>query len=78
VSSLLVAWTGDGSAYQVAQTQPMKLAAVEGLYEGQEAAGLVAFGVLDPAKESHDDGKEPFLFRDEIPSLLSLLAERQT
>ncbi|MEG1403164.1 cytochrome ubiquinol oxidase subunit I [Bacteroides sp.] len=78
VSSLLVAWTGDGSAYQVAQTQPMKLAAVEGLYEGQEAAGLVAFGILDPAKESHDDGKEPFLFRVEIPSLLSLLAERQS
>jgi len=27
VASLLAAWTGDGSGYQIAQTQPMKLAA---------------------------------------------------
>lgn len=77
VSSLLALYTGDGSGYQIAQTQPMKLAAVEGFYEGQEAAGLVAFGVLDPTKERHNDGKDPFLFRIEIPSMLSLLAERQ-
>lgn len=78
LSSLLVAWTGDGSAYQVAQTQPMKLAAFEALYEGQEGAGLVAVGLLDPAKEHYDDAKEPFLFRVEIPAMLSLLAERQS
>lgn len=77
VASLLTLYTGDGSGYQIAQTQPMKLAAVEGFYEGQKAAGLVAFGVLDPAKERHNDGKDPFLFRIEIPSMLSLLAERQ-
>lgn len=77
VSSLLALYTGDGSGYQIAQTQPMKLAAVEGFYEGQEAAGLVAFGVLDPSKERYDDGKDPFLFRFEIPSMLSLLAERR-
>ena len=29
VASLLSLWTGDGSGYQIAQTQPMKLAAVE-------------------------------------------------
>ncbi|MBP6065533.1 cytochrome ubiquinol oxidase subunit I [Bacteroides sp.] len=76
VSSLLVAWTGDGSGYQVAQTQPMKLAAVEGYYEGKESAGLVAFGILNPAKEYYNDGKKPFLVRIEVPSLLSFLAER--
>lgn len=77
VASLLAVWTGDGSGYQVAQTQPMKLAAVEGYYQGQEGAGLVAIGVLNPEKESHDDGKEPFLFRVEIPKMLSFLSERE-
>jgi len=77
VSSLLVAFTGDGSAYHVAQTQPMKLAAIEGLYDGGKNMGLVAVGVLNPEKKTHDDGQAPFLYRMEVPSLLSLLAERQ-
>lgn len=76
VASLLTLWTGDGSGYAIAQTQPMKLAAVEGYYEGQQGAGLVAVGMLNPDKKTHDDGVEPFLFRMEIPSMLSLLAER--
>lgn len=40
VSSLLVMWTGDGSAVQVADKQPMKLAAMEALYDGQTSAPL--------------------------------------
>ena len=75
-ASLLAVWTGDGSGYQIAQTQPMKLAAVEGLYKGGNNVGLVAVGVLNPEKKTHDDGKEPFLFRIEIPNMLSYLAER--
>lgn len=75
-ASLLSVWTGDGSGYHVAQTQPMKLAALEGHYEGKESAGLVAIGMLNPEKESYNDGKEPFLFRIEIPYMLSFLAER--
>ena len=77
VSALLSAWTGDGSGYQVAQTQPMKLAAMEGYYEGRQGAGLVAFGLLNPAKQTPQDGVDPFLFRVEIPKMLSLLAERK-
>ena len=76
VSALLVAATGDGSGYEVAQHQPMKLAAMEGLYEGEEGAGLVAVGVLNPAKQAPDDDTDPFLFRIEIPKMLSLLAQR--
>ena len=76
-AALLSAWTGDGSGYQVAQKQPMKLAAMEGYYEGTEGAGLVAFGILNPEKQTADDGQEPFLFRIEIPKMLSLLAERR-
>ena len=76
VASLLSVWTGDGSGYQIAQTQPMKLAAVEGLYEGGTNVGLVGIGMLNPEKKTYNDGKEPFLFRIEIPSMLSFLAER--
>lgn len=77
-AALLSAWTGDGSGYQVAQKQPMKLAAMEGYYQGREGAGLVAFGILNPEKKTADDGKDAFLFRMEIPNLLSLLAERDS
>lgn len=76
VASLLTAWSGDGSAYLVAQTQPMKLAALEGLYDGQQGAGLVAVGVLSTDKKSYNDNKPAFLFDVKIPKLLSMLAER--
>lgn len=75
-AALMSAWTGDGSGYQVAQKQPMKLAAMEGYYEGQQGAGLVAFGILNPDKQTPADGVEPFLIRIELPKMLSLLAER--
>jgi cytochrome d ubiquinol oxidase subunit I len=76
VASLLTLWTGDGSAYQVAQKQPMKFAAMEGLYEGSNGVGLVGVGMLNPAKESYNDGVNPFLFKIDIPYMLSFLAER--
>jgi cytochrome d ubiquinol oxidase subunit I len=72
LASVSLALTGDGSAKQVAKYQPMKLAAMEGLYEGQSNAGLVAIGVLHP-KEKREAG-EPFLFKMQIPQLLSFLA----
>jgi cytochrome d ubiquinol oxidase subunit I len=74
-ASLFLAFTGDGSAYQVSQKQPMKLAAMEGLYEGRAGAGLVAFGILDPAKTA-GDGKDAFLVKIEFPKLLSFLGYR--
>ena len=77
VSSLMLLYSGDGSAYQVAQHQPMKLAAMEGLYQGQEGAGLVAFSVLDTDKKLFD-GKSGHLFRIEIPKMLSILGYRKT
>ena len=77
VASLLSVWTGDGSGYQIAQTQPMKLAAVEGLYEGGTNVGLVGIGMLNPEKKTYNDGKEPFLFRIEIPSMTPMLMFRE-
>ena len=75
VASILTLGTGDGSAYQVAQRQPMKLAAMEGLYDGETHAELVGIGLLDPSKTQYNDGKDPFLFRIGFPGVLSLLAE---
>ncbi len=75
ITSLFLIWTGDGSAYEVSQKQPMKLAAMEGLYEGQEGAGLIAIGALTPGKEYNDE-KDAYLFKIEIPKLLSLLGYR--
>ncbi len=77
MGSLALLWTGDGSAYQVAQKQPMKLAAMEGLYEGEHGAGLTAVGVLTPGK-TYNDGKDPYMFRIEIPKVLSLLGYRNS
>lgn len=78
VASILLLWTGDGSAYQVADKQPMKLAAMEGLYKGEKGAGLVCVGILNPDRTTYNGPEDPFLFKIEIPQMLSLLAERQT
>lgn len=76
ITFLMLAYTGDGSAYQVAQKQPMKLAAMEGLYKGKEGAGLVMVGMLNPNKSSFNDGVDPYIFKLEVPKLLSLLGYR--
>ncbi len=44
--------TGDGSAKQVARHQPMKLAAMEGLYKGSRGAPLIAVGTPTIRDES--------------------------
>jgi len=75
LGSLFVGFTGDEAAYEVARKQPMKLAAMEGLYEGARGAALVALGVPNPDKRP-GDGREAFLFEVKIPGLLSLLANR--
>lgn len=76
VSSLLIAFTGDGAAYTVAQKQPMKLAVMEGLYDGKNGEGLIAVAIPNPEKKSYDDGVEPYIFKIEIPKALSLLGYR--
>ena len=70
LSSVFVAFTGDSSAYDVAHKQPMKLAAMEGLYDGERNADLYAFGFLNNRKDNENFKG----FR--IPSMLSLLAFR--
>ena len=75
LSSLHIIATGDGSARQVAKIQPMKLAAMEGLYKGHEGVGLVAIGVLSQPEENRgNEGNKDFYLRIEIPKLLSYIA----
>jgi cytochrome bd ubiquinol oxidase subunit I len=74
LASCYVAFTGDESAYEVAQKQPMKLAAIEGLYKGEAPAGIDA-GILNPKKQPGDD-QDPFLVKVKIPYALSILANR--
>ncbi len=70
VSSILVAFpTGHVHAQQVARTQPEKFAAIEGLYETQSGAPLVAFGLV---KTQPPELKAEV--RVPIPGLLSWLA----
>ncbi|MDP6543594.1 MAG: cytochrome ubiquinol oxidase subunit I [Phycisphaerae bacterium] len=58
---------GHYHAVQVAETQPEKLAAFEGLYETQTNAPLILFGIPD-------DETETVEYAVEIPGALSLLA----
>jgi len=72
ITSLFLIFTGDESAHQVALKQPVKLAAMEGLYEGKEGAGLVAVGILNNKKTLRND-EDTYNFELEIPYALALL-----
>ena len=73
--SLVLAYTGDGSAYCTAKDQPMKLAAMEGLYHGGNNQGLVTVGLPTFGKKYGDD-KNEYIFALKIPNMLSYLATR--
>lgn len=75
LSSLFVLFSGDESAYQVANKQPMKLAAMEGLYKGEKNAGIVAFGVLNSDKKLGDN-QSPYKFEISTPYILGIMATR--
>lgn len=66
--------TGDSSAVKVAQAQPMKLAAMEALYDGGNGVGLTAVAAVNPFEQpDYAKGEEPPL-RIAMPCGLSLLA----
>lgn len=47
IGIILTMWSGDGSAVQVSRVQPMKLAAMEGLYRGSIGQELIGVGIVD-------------------------------
>jgi cytochrome d ubiquinol oxidase subunit I len=74
LTSAFVILTGDGSARNMAQYQPMKFAAMENLYVGQQNAPLVAIGILKLDEKESDHKKQDFQFTLEIPNMLSYMA----
>lgn len=66
LASIMVAITGDSTAYSNAKHQPMKLAAMEGLYNGETHASLTALGITKK-------GENPAGIK--IPGFLSVLAK---
>ncbi len=70
IASVATAVTGDSSAYDVAKHQPMKLAAMEGLYDGERNASLYVIGVINGNKDNTN------FTGIKIPSLLSIMAFR--
>jgi len=72
LASIFLLVSGDESAHQIAQSQPTKLAAMEGLYDGKHRAGIVAIGQLNMDKKIGDTQDE-FIWSIEIPYALSFL-----
>ncbi|MDP4273153.1 MAG: cytochrome ubiquinol oxidase subunit I [Bacteroidota bacterium] len=75
ISSVLLAISGDSSARLIAHTQPMKLAAMEGVYHGNEGQSLMAIGILVKSEQKNLKNEYHVVkYRIEIPHLLSFLA----
>jgi cytochrome d ubiquinol oxidase subunit I len=67
--------SGDQSSREVARVQPMKFAAMEGMYDGQSNAPLIAIGFMGkPRPDTSRYGERDFAFRLEIPNMLSYMA----
>jgi cytochrome d ubiquinol oxidase subunit I len=72
-AAILLALSGHQSAKLVAKHQPMKLAAIEGLFNGHEGVGLIGAGVLKPDLQNVADNKDVFYFTITFPKMLSWL-----
>lgn len=67
ISCLLQGFSGDRSGKVVAQHQPSKLAAMEGVYKTDTGVALTVFGIPNPREERLD-------YAIQIPKLLSFLS----
>ena len=78
LAALITGYTGHHSGRIIAEQQPMKLAAAEGLYEGGNGQGLVMAGVLRPGADwTQPSEEDKMLFAVEMPYALSLLATHE-
>lgn len=66
IAAVLQAFSGHDSAKVVAEHQPAKLAAMEGIYHTEAGAGLTIIGLVNPEKQRLD-------YAIRIPKLLSFL-----
>ncbi len=73
ITSIFLIFTGDDSTRKMAETQPMKFASLEGLYNGHKGVPLVAIGILSNGESQEGNLKERFTFKIEFPNLLSYM-----
>ena len=74
IASLGAAMTGHKSAQSVAEVQPMKLAAMEALYNGGTDIGLTAVAWVNPLEQANYQGEESAPLKIEMPYALSFMA----
>ena len=74
VASLAAAFTGHISGQQVAKAQPMKLAAMEALYNGGTAQGLTAVAWLNPLEQPDYTNDSEAPLKIDMPYALSIMA----
>ena len=70
IGIILTMAAGHGSILHVSKSQPMKFAALEGVWQGTTNAELTAFGLLKQDKKLND-GQDPFSFKVGAPGVLS-------
>ena len=72
-SILATIYTGDSSAQDVTRTQPMKLAAMEGLNDGHEGVALTVIGLLTDSDTLPTTRMKETRYAIAVPKLLSFL-----
>ena len=74
LASLLAATTGHVAGQDVAKAQPMKLAAMEALYQGGTDQGLTAIAWVNPLSQPDYMNEESAPLKIEMPYFLSVMA----
>ena len=74
VAALGAAMTGHKSGQTVAETQPMKLAAMEALYNGGEKQSLTMIALVNPFKQADYENEQEPAMKIAIPYGMSLMA----
>ncbi len=74
VAALGAAFTGHISGQQVAKAQPMKLAAMEALYNGGTEQGLTAVAWVNPFAQPNYANEEAPAMKIDMPYALSIMA----
>ena len=74
IASLGAAYTGHISGQQVAKAQPMKLAAMEALYNGGTDQGLTAIAWVNPFCQPDFENQEAAPLKIDMPYALSIMA----
>lgn len=79
VASIAVAVIGDDHAYEVANTQPTKIASMEGLVVGEKGAPIIAMGIPNKVTAAEmknmENNDEAFSIALPLPNLLSILGK---